>query len=248
LPRRSAPAAAVEAGRPSSPAIFRCPPPAAAASSAAPITPASSARRSRHLFPRLPSHRDRALAAFWVSTGARASELLGATVADADPGRQLVTVIRKGTRAMQQLPASPDAFVWLWLYQSEFRGQVPEDGTTRCGGRCAGRSGSWAITPPALCSPAPAACWARTARFTTCVTPPPTGWRATRECRSPTCNGSSAAHLSTTQVYVTPAPDNVIASVLAHHRRQREGQAAPPPAPAAGYRPETLDALFGRRP
>ena len=29
------------------------------------------------LFARLPSHRDRALVAFWVSTGARASELLG---------------------------------------------------------------------------------------------------------------------------------------------------------------------------
>ena len=30
------------------------------------------------LFARLPSHRDRALVAFWVSTGARASELLTA--------------------------------------------------------------------------------------------------------------------------------------------------------------------------
>ena len=38
------------------------------------------------LFARLGSHRDRALVAFWVSTGARASELLGATVGDADPG------------------------------------------------------------------------------------------------------------------------------------------------------------------
>ena len=53
------------------------------------------------LFARLGSHRDRALVAFWVSTGARASELLGATVGDADPGQQLITVIRKGTRALQ---------------------------------------------------------------------------------------------------------------------------------------------------
>lgn len=37
------------------------------------------------LFARLPSHRDRALVAFWVSTGARASELLGATCAEATP-------------------------------------------------------------------------------------------------------------------------------------------------------------------
>ena len=52
------------------------------------------------LFARLPSHRDRALVAFWVSSGARASELLSATAADADPGQQLITVIRKWTRAL----------------------------------------------------------------------------------------------------------------------------------------------------
>src|SRR2546426_1095308 len=46
------------------------------------------------LFARLSSHRDRALVAFWVSTGARASELLGATAGDADSGQQLITVIR----------------------------------------------------------------------------------------------------------------------------------------------------------
>ena len=74
------------------------------------------------LFARLGSHRDRALVAFWVSTGARASELLGATAGDADPGQQLITVIRKGTRALQQLPASPDAFVWLRLYQAQMAG------------------------------------------------------------------------------------------------------------------------------
>jgi integrase len=71
------------------------------------------------LFARLGSHRDRALVAFWVSTGARAAELLGAAQEDADPGQQLITVIRKGSRAMQRLPASPDAFVWLRLYQAE---------------------------------------------------------------------------------------------------------------------------------
>ena len=38
------------------------------------------------IFARLPSHRDRALVAFYVSTGARASELLSATLAGVDPG------------------------------------------------------------------------------------------------------------------------------------------------------------------
>ena len=81
--------------------------------------------RFDELFAQLGSHRDRALVAFWVSTGARASELLGATVADVDPGQQLITVIRKGTRAMQPLPAAPDAFVWLRLYQVQLAAVAP---------------------------------------------------------------------------------------------------------------------------
>ena len=42
----------------------------------------------------------------------------GVPARGADPGQQLITVIRKGSRALQQLPASPDAFVWLRLYQA----------------------------------------------------------------------------------------------------------------------------------
>lgn len=61
------------------------------------------------IFATLPSHRDRALVAFYVSTGARASELLSATQGGVDPGRQLITVARKGTRERQELPASTDA-------------------------------------------------------------------------------------------------------------------------------------------
>ena len=38
------------------------------------------------LFAAAPSHRDRALVAFWISTGARASELLGATCRAPIPG------------------------------------------------------------------------------------------------------------------------------------------------------------------
>ena len=77
------------------------------------------------IFARLPSHRDRAQVAFYVSTGARASELLSATAGGVDPGCQLITVSRKGTGELQQLPASADAFVWLRLYQAEMDGLVP---------------------------------------------------------------------------------------------------------------------------
>ena len=51
------------------------------------------------LFAALPSDRDRALVAFWISTGARASELLGMRQCDFLPGEQLISVVRKGSRA-----------------------------------------------------------------------------------------------------------------------------------------------------
>jgi hypothetical protein len=41
--------------------------------------------------------------------------LLGVLCSGADPGQHLITVVRKGSRALQQLPASLDAFVWLRL-------------------------------------------------------------------------------------------------------------------------------------
>jgi len=52
------------------------------------------------------------------------------------------------------------------------------------------------------------------------------------------------AHLSTTQQYLNPLTEDVIASVLAFHGRHREpGSGSPPPAP--GYRAESLKVLFG---
>src|SRR5665647_2702967 len=47
--------------------------------------------------------------------------------------------------------------------------------TTRCGGRCADRSGPWATTRPGGCSCGPTPRWVRTGPFMTCATRPPTG-------------------------------------------------------------------------
>jgi integrase len=69
------------------------------------------------LFAALGSDRDRAIVAFYISTGARASELLGVTCGRVDVGQQLVGVFRKGSGALQWLPASADAFNWLRLYR-----------------------------------------------------------------------------------------------------------------------------------
>src|SRR5260221_8991563 len=67
------------------------------------------------LFAALSSNRDRALVAFWVSTGVRAAELLGMRQCDIYPGQQLISVVRKGSRARQLVPASADAFLWQRL-------------------------------------------------------------------------------------------------------------------------------------
>jgi integrase len=197
------------------------------------------------LFAGLGSHRDRALVAFWVSTGARASELLGATAADADPGQQLITVIRKGTRALQQLPASPDAFVWLRLYQLEMAGLVP-----------AGRDQPlwWTLRRPfrALTYDAARAMFTRAgaalgANWSLHDLRHSAAYRMARDPAMPLADLQwvmGHAHLSTTQRYLNPLSSDVIEAMLAFHARQAEPRPGLPPAP--GYRPESLMTLFGK--
>jgi integrase len=180
----------------------------------------------------------------WVSTGARASELLGATVADVDPGQQLITVMRKGTRVLQPLPAAPDAFVWLRLYQAQLSGLVP-----------AGRDEPlwWTLRRPFRALGYDAA----RAMFTRANAALGSNWslhdlrhtaayRMARDPQMPLTDMQwvmGHAHLSTTQRYLNPVTEDVVAGVLAFHARQRErGPAAPP---AREYRAESLQILFG---
>ena len=201
------------------------------------------------LFAQLGSHRDRALVAFWISTGARASELLGATLADVDPGQQLITVIRKGTRVLQQLPASPDAFVWLRLYQAQLGDLVP-----------AGRDQSlwWTLRRPLRALNYHAA----RAMFTRANAALGSNWSlhdlrhsaAYRMARDPQMTLTDVqwvlghAHLSTTQLYVTAPVEDMIAAVVAHHNRRAQGPGAQADSAAErlSYRPESLAVLFGR--
>jgi integrase len=197
------------------------------------------------LFSLLGSHRDRALVALWVSTGARASELLGATAADADPGQQLITVIRKGTRQLQQLPASPDAFVWLRLYQAQMHGLVPS-----------GRDQPlwWTLRRPFRALTYDAA----RLMFTRASAAMGANWSlhdlrhsaAYRMASDPAMPLADLqwvmghAHLSTTQQYLNPLADDVIEAVLAFHARRRQRGDGAGPAPE--YRAESLQALFGK--
>src|SRR6266498_7589 len=199
------------------------------------------------LFARLPSHRDRALVAFYVSTGARASELLSATQGGVDPGRQVITVIRKGTRHAQELPASTDAFVWLRLYQLELEDVLPRGrrqplwwtlrrpvrpltyhAVHRMFERVNQRAGSQATL--------------HSLRHTA-------AYRMAEDPALPLTDVQLVlghAQLSTTQLYLTPRLEDVVRRLLAHHAQQtRQARQRVAPVPAVGYRPEALAVLFG---
>jgi site-specific recombinase XerD len=201
------------------------------------------------IFARLPSHRDRALVAFYVSTGARAAELLSVTQGGVDPGRQLITVVRKGSGAAQQLPASSDAFVWLRLYQLELDGMIPT-----------GRRQPlwWTLRRPArpLTYHAAHRMFERVnVRAGTSATlhslRHTAAYRMAEDPALPLTDVQVVlghAQLSTTQIYLTPRKEDVIRRLLAHHAEQTKKAAERVvPTPAPGYRPETLRALFGIR-
>ncbi|MFI8489417.1 tyrosine-type recombinase/integrase [Streptomyces rubrogriseus] len=101
----------------------------------APDTPRSSSRRARlrqkssrpaprampdqaweELFATLGCDRDRALLACYVSSGARASELLGVRLVDIDWPGQRLWVVSKGSQARRLVPLSPEAVLWLARY------------------------------------------------------------------------------------------------------------------------------------
>ncbi len=200
------------------------------------------------IFAQLRSHRDRALVAFYVSTGARASELLSATRGDVDPGRQVISVVRKGSRAVQELPASSDAFVWLRLYQAQYEGLIP---------RGSRQPLFWTLRRPIrplnyhaahrmferVNEGAGTAATLHALRHTA----------AYRMAEDPTLPLTDVqfilghAQLTTTQLYIAPRQEDVIRRVLAHHAEQsRRTKEHEPEALAPGYSSEILDVLFGR--
>ncbi|MCX5396867.1 tyrosine-type recombinase/integrase [Streptomyces sp. NBC_00102] len=71
------------------------------------------------LFDKMGCERDRALLEFYVSSGARAEELLGVRIGDIDWAGQRFYVISKGTRDREVIPASPAAFLRLASYIDE---------------------------------------------------------------------------------------------------------------------------------
>ncbi|MGH3692886.1 MAG: tyrosine-type recombinase/integrase [Pseudonocardiaceae bacterium] len=207
--------------------------------------------RWRELFAALRSNRDRAILAFAVSNGARASELLGVRSVDLDWGDQLVRVVRKGTQAEQWLPASPDAFVWLRLYLVELGDPLkPNDRVWQTLRRRDHGSGM---------QRQPLEYDALRAVFRRVNALLGTNWsmhdlrhtaalRMTRDEELTLRDVQEIlghAHLSTTEVYLVEDQAEVIRRVH-KHLAEREIRAQQPPPPAAtGYDASDLSVLFG---
>lgn len=195
------------------------------------------------LFAALGSDRDRALLAFYVSTGARASELLGVTIERVDEGEQRIGVHRKGSGRLQWLPASADAFVWLRLYEQHARRPSDEQAlwlTRRRPVRPLTYSAARRMLQRANASLGTS--WTlHDLRHTA----------AQRMIEDPHLSLTDVqwvlghAHLTTTQLYLRPRPDEVVAKVLEHHRTRGQRPAPPRPPTGDGYRAEVLDVLFG---
>jgi len=196
------------------------------------------------LFAVMGSDRDRALLAFYVSTGARAAELLGVTLDRVDPGEQRIGVRRKGSGRLQWLPASADAFVWLRLYEQHAHRPVGERALwlTR---RRPVRALTYSATRRMLQR-------ANAALGTEWTLHDLRHTAAQRMIDDPALSLSDVqwvlghAHLTTTQLYLRPRAEEVVERVLAHHRTRGQKPAAPPVLPdGSGYRPEVLDVLLG---
>ncbi|MGH3868220.1 MAG: tyrosine-type recombinase/integrase [Pseudonocardiaceae bacterium] len=207
--------------------------------------------RWRELFAALRSNRDRAILAFAVSNGARASELLGVRSADLDWGDQLVRVIRKGTQAEQWLPASPDAFVWLRLYLAQLGDPLkPNDRVWQTLRRRDHGSGM---------QRQPLEYDALRAVFRRVNTLLGTNWSmhdlrhtaALRMARDEVLTLKDVqeilghAHLSTTEVYLVEDQAEVIRRVQKHLAEREIRAQQPPPPVATGYDASDLTVLFG---
>ena len=200
-----------------------------------------SDRSFDELFAAMSHDRDRALLAFFVSTGARAAELLGLTIDRVDVGRQMIGVFRKGDGRLQWLPASGDAFVWWRLYEQQLQ-------------RPSGETAVWLtrrrpvrpLTYPGLrrvlqrANDQLGTAWtlhdlrhtaARRMISDESVSLPDVQWLLGHR------------HLSTTAIYLRPDDDEVIATIRRHHANDT---IPPPQPPAGGYRAEVLETLLGR--
>jgi len=195
------------------------------------------------LFAAMGCDRDRALLAFYISTGARASELLGVSLDRVDVGAQRIGVHRKGSGRLQWLPASADAFVWLRLYQQR---QEPPAGEAALW--LTRRAPHRPLTYPAMRRVLQRANDRLGTRWTLHDLRHTAAYRMAEDPRLSLTDVQwvlGHAQLATTQIYLRPREDEVVARVLEHHRARR-AEPAPPSPPSGGYRQDSLRELLGQ--
>ncbi|WP_345635468.1 tyrosine-type recombinase/integrase [Streptomyces thinghirensis] len=190
------------------------------------------------LFAQMRCTRDRALLSCYVSSGARASELLGVQLGDVDWSKGQLWVITKGTRARQPVPASPEALAYLAAYLDE--AGLPVDGVplwrTRRG------------------EPRPLTYWAARRIIQRAVENLDSNWTlhdlrhtaATRMARDPELTLVEVqtilrhAHISTTELYTVVGLDDLVDKLAAHYSRPVQPTSWP-----TQYAADDIEAVFG---
>jgi integrase len=192
------------------------------------------------LFARMGCNRDRALLACWVSSGARAEELLGVGLGDIDWQAGKLWVVSKGTRLRQAVPVSPEALAYLAAYLDE--AGLPD--------------GSGPVWRARRGRPRPltySAARRVVQRANECLG---TNWTlhdlrhtaATRMARDPGLTLVEVqsilrhAHVTTTARYTPAGLEDLLGKLAEHYQRP-----AQPASWAARYDPEDVSAVFGDR-
>ena len=205
------------------------------------------------LFAALRSNRDRALLSLTISSAARSGEILGLRIADVDWGEQLIQVRRKGSGAVQWLPASPDAFVWLRLYLADLA--TPLESNAPVWWTLRRRDHGGGLTRHPVDYEALRAVFRRANQQLS------TNWSmhdlrhtaALRMSRDQTLTMRDVqailghAHLSTTaDIYMVEEQQQVIRRVAEFLTQRAETDRCQSPPVAAGYDDAALSILFGR--
>jgi integrase len=197
------------------------------------------------LFGQLDCNRDRALFHLFLTSGARANEMLAMQVSDARPGDGRIFVRTKGLGGVKQAcPASPEAFEWVVLYLGELArlGLRPGPGdplwwTRRRPLRPLSYTALRALLRR-INDKIGANVTLHDLRHTLCL----------RLVADPNITLVDAqqvmrhANITTTGLYLRPRPDEVIAKVHEHYVRPK-----PEPRPLVGwdYNPDDLADVFG---
>ncbi|WP_309241067.1 tyrosine-type recombinase/integrase [Nocardia sp. BSTN01] len=190
------------------------------------------------LFAEMGSHRDRALLAFYVSSGARASELLGLLGEQVDWSGKRIGLVSKGSRALMAVPGSPEAFCHLAMYFDEH-------------GTPAAREPVWRTLRG---EPRQLTYWAMRCVLQRANHVLGTNWSlhdlrhtaAARMAADPALTLPEVQavlrhkHLSTTEIYLQPRIEELHDKLAEHFARPREERRFAP-----GYAAEDIEAVFG---